>query len=291
MTSSTASTRNRARILLAFAVVYVIWGSTYLGIKYAIETIPPFLMGAVRFVVAGAILYALARWRGASKPTVRELRSSIITGVLMVTFGNGAVVWAEQTVPSGVAALIVSMVPIWMVLIDWLRPRGVRPRFPVFIGLALGIAGIVLLIGPSAIIGRGHVPTAGAVVLLLGGLSWAFGSIVTRRANRPKSALVTTALQMAAGGIAFLIMAVSFSEFRGFSFSAITTKSLIGLLYLIFFGALIAYTAYVYLLGTVSAAKAATYAYVNPVVAVILGWALAREPIGARTLIAAAVIL
>ena len=214
-----------------------------------------------------------------------------VTGVLMITFGNGAVVWSEQIVPSGVVALIVSMVPIWMVLIDWLRPGGVRPRLPVFAGLALGIAGIVFLIGPSAIMGRGHVPTAGAVVLLLGALSWAFGSIVTRRADRPRSALVTTAIQMAAGGVAFVIMALAFGEFRDFSFSGIVAKSWIGLLYLIFLGSLIGFTAYVYLLGKVSAAKAATYAYVNPIVAVFLGWAIAREPIGARTVIAAVVIL
>ena len=286
-----AAERNRARILMAFAAVYLIWGSTYLGIKFAIETIPPFVMSGLRFLIAGGILYAFARWRGAPKPTASDVRTSAITGVLMVTFGNGAVVWSEQTVPSGIAALIVSLVPIWMVLIDWLRPRGVRPRLPVFVGLGLGIVGIVFLIGPSAIVGRGHVPAAGAFVLLLGGLSWAFGSIITRGGARPRSALLTTALQMSAGGVAFMVMAATLGELRDFSFSAIAAPSLVALLYLIFFGALVAYTAYVYLLGNVSAAKASTYAYVNPVVAVILGWAVAREPIGPRTVIAAAIIL
>jgi len=282
--------RNRTRVLLAFAAVYLIWGSTYLAIKYAVESIPPFLTGAARFLVSGAVLYAIATMRGSTRPRWGDIRTAIITGILMLAFGNGAVMWAETTVPSGVAALIVANVPLWMVLIDWLRPNGVRPRVPVFIGLALGVVGIVVLVGPGAFAGAGSVGAA-ALVLVFGSLSWAFGSIVTRRGQRPSSPLMTTALQMLAGGVAFVIMAVLTGEARGFSLAQVTTASLMGWAYLVTFGSLLGFTAYIYLLGAVSPAKAATYAYVNPVVAVILGWAIAHEPIGPRTVVAATIIL
>jgi drug/metabolite transporter (DMT)-like permease len=291
MTPAAIAKRNRTRILLAFGAVYFLWGSTFLAIKYSIATIPPFLMGATRFLVAGVVLYAVARLRGAPSPSASDWRTAAITGVLMIAGGNGAVMWSEQTVPSGTVALIVATVPLWMVLIDWLRPRGVRPRTPVFVGLALGLVGIVILIGPKAIVGQGHVDAIGAAIVVLGSLSWAAGSIITRRRERPSSALVSTALQMLAGGVAFSIMTVMFGEVREFSLSAVSLRSLLGWLYLIVFGSLIGFTAYVYLLGTVSAAKAATYAYVNPVIAVLLGWAFANEPVGARTVVAAAVIL
>lgn len=291
MTPAAVAKRNRTRILLAFGAVYFLWGSTFLAIKYSIATIPPFLMGGSRFLIAGAVLYAIARLRGAPRPTSSDWRTAAITGVLMIAGGNGAVVWSEQSVPSGIVALIVATVPVWMVMIDWLRPHGVRPRAPVFVGLALGIVGIVILVGPKAVVGQGHVDAFGASILVLGSLSWAAGSIITRRSERPSSALVTTALQMFAGGVAFAILSVIFGEWSEFALSAVSLRSLLGWLYLIVFGSLISFTAYVYLLGTVSAAKAATYAYVNPVIAVMLGWAFANEPVVARTLVAAAVIL
>jgi drug/metabolite transporter (DMT)-like permease len=291
MTPAAVAKRNRTRVLLAFGAVYFLWGSTFLAIKYSIDTIPPFLMGGSRFLIAGAVLYAVARLRGAPRPSASDWRTAAITGVLMIACGNGAVVWSEQSVPSGIVALIVATVPLWMVMIDWLRPRGVRPRPPVFVGLALGIVGIVILVGPKAVVGQGHVGAIGAGILVLGSLSWAAGSIITRRSERPSSALVTTALQMLAGGVALAIMSVGFGELSAFSLSGVSLRSLLGWLYLIVFGSLIGFTAYVYLLGTVSAAKASTYAYVNPVIAVLLGWAFANEPVGARTIVAAAVIL
>ena len=282
--------RNRSRVIVAFAAVYIIWGSTYLAIKYAVESIPPFMTGAARFFVSGLVLYAVATMRGSSRPTWGDVRTAIITGILMLAFGNGAVMWAEMTVPSGIAALIVAAVPLWRVLIDWLRPHGVRPRAPVFAGLALGVIGIAVLVGPSAFAGTGSFGTA-ALVLMCGSLSWAFGSIVTRRAKRPSSPLMTTALQMLAGSVAFVIMSLALGEPRGFSIANVKAVSWIGWSYLVTFGSLIGFTAYIYLLGAVSAAKAATYAYVNPVVAVVLGWAIAHEPIGARTVLAATIIL
>ena len=286
-----AEKKSRSRILLAFAAVYVVWGSTYLFIKYAIETIPPFVMGAARFIIAGLLLYALARWRGGKKATTEDWKLAAITGVLMLGMGNGAVVWSETRVPSGIVALIVSSVPIWVVLLDWLRPRGSRPRPAVFFGLALGVAGMIILIGPRAIIGQGHVDGLGAGVLLIGSMSWAVGTLITRHTKRSGSPQVISALQMMAASAAMLAISIITGELRDFTPSAVSAKSVLSFIYLITFGSIIGYTAYVYLLSAVSATKAATYAYVNPVIAVLLGWAFANEPIAMRTGIAAAVIL
>ena len=288
MTPAAVAKRNKTRVLIAFAAVYVLWGSTYLAIKYAVASLPPFVTGATRFFVAGLALYAFARWRGQPAPNRTEWRNAAMTGVLMLAFGNGAVIWSEQTVPSGIVAIIVATVPLWMVLMDWLRPRGVRPRRMMFVGLALGLIGIAVLMGAGA---RGHVPPAGALVLLVGSISWAIGSILTRHTERPRSAFVYSALQMLAAAAAFTLMALASGELRGFSLDRVAMSGVIGWVYLVIFGSLIGYTAYIYLLANVSAAKAATYAYVNPVIAVLLGWAFAHEPVGARTLVAAAIIL
>lgn len=282
---------HRTRILIAFAAVYVIWGSTYLFIKYAIEAIPPFMMGATRFLLAGVMLYAFALWRGAPHANRHDVRSAAATGMLMLGVGNAAVMWSELTVPSGVVALIVSTVPIWVVLIDWLRPRGVRPRLPVFLGLALGVAGMVILIGPRALQGRGHVNEIGALVLLVGSVSWALGTILSKGSKRSGSPLVYSAVQMMAAAAAMLVASVMTGEPARFSFAALTWRAALSWVYLVLAGSIIGYTAYIYLLGKVSATKAATYAYVNPVIAVLLGWAFANEPVGVRTLVAAAVIL
>ena len=291
MTPAAVAQRNRTRILLAFAAVYVLWGSTYLFIKYAIETIPPFMLGASRFVVSGGILYALARWRGAPKPTPVELRLAAITGVLMLGLGNGGVMLAEKTVPSGAVALIVSSVPIWVVLIDWLRPKGVRPRKTMFAGLALGVVGMIILIGPRAIVGEGNIDEIGTLILLVGSVSWSIGTLMTRWSTRPGSPLVFAALQMLAASAAMAIMSLVTGDWREFSWSGMSGLSTFSFWYLVIAGSIIGYTAYVYLLGVVSAAKASTYAYVNPIIAVVLGWLFANEPLGARTILAAAVIL
>lgn len=283
--------KNRTRIILAFAAVYVIWGSTYLFIKYAIESVPPFMMGAARFTVAGVLLYALARWRGARAPDRYDWRSAAITGILMLGVGNGAVMWAELTVPTGIVALIVSSTPIWIVVFDWLRPRGVRPRLPVIVGLALGLAGMIILIGPRAIVGDGHVDEIGVLILLMGSLGWALGTMLSKGSKRSSAPLAYAALQMMAAGIAMLITSVAIGEPGRFDAGAVSARAFLSWIYLMIFGSIIGYTAYIYLLGQVSAAKAATYAYVNPIIAVLLGWAFLREPVGARTLLAAAVII
>lgn len=290
---STSSSAHRSHVIAAFAALYTIWGSTYLAIHYAVQSIPPFLMGGTRFVISGAILYLLARRRGAAVPTRPQWRAATITGILLLVGGNGAVIWSEQHVASGLVALIVAVVPLWMVTLDWLRPGGTRPGPAVFLGLALGLIGLVLLIGPDAIApsGAAHIDVRAALVPVVGSLLWALGSIFSRYAPRPSSAQMTTGMQMLTGGVAFLFVSMLAREPRHFSFAAVTAPSWLGYVYLVTFGSLVGFTAYIYLLGATTPAKAATYAYVNPIVAVILGWAVAGEPFTPRMLLAAAIIL
>jgi drug/metabolite transporter (DMT)-like permease len=290
--SAEAAVRRR-NVIAAFAAVYIIWGSTYLAIRYAVTTIPPFLMGAGRFVLAGAILYLWARLRGGEKPLRTHWRSALITGVLLLVGGNGAVIWAEQHVASGLVALIVAIVPLWMVVFDWLRPGGTRPIPAVFIGLALGLVGLALLIGPDVVAAQGAsgLDLRAAIVPVFGSMLWAIGSIFSRYAPRHPSSQMATAMQMLAGGAAFFVVSAIAGEPRHFSASAVTLPSLAGFLYLVTFGSLIGYTAYIYLLGATTPEKTSTYAYVNPVVAMILGSTVAGEPFTARMLVAAAIIL
>jgi drug/metabolite transporter (DMT)-like permease len=283
---------SRARLLAAFAAVYTVWGSTYLFIRFAVETLPPFLMAGARFAVAGVILYLWARMRGTPAPTRAEWRGAAIAGLFLLLGGNGAVVWAEQRVPSGITALLVATVPVWMVLLDWLRPGGSRPRAGVFVGLALGLAGLALLVGRGGLgnVGEGADLT-GAAVLVVGSILWAIGSLYVRHHPPPSAAVVTNAVQMLAGGAALLVVGTLVGEFGRLDIGAASTRSLLSLLYLVVAGSLIGFTAYTYLLQVSTPAKVSTYAYVNPVVAVFLGWAFAGEEITARTLISAAVIL
>ncbi|MDB4905509.1 MAG: protein of unknown function transrane [Gemmatimonadetes bacterium] len=279
-------------MIAAFAAVYVIWGSTYLFIKYAIETMPPWLMAGTRFALAGALLYGWVRIRGTPAPTRGAWRTAMITGPLLLLGGNGAVVWAEQRVASGITSLLVAMVPLWMVLVDWLRPGGVRPRLLTGVGIAIGLGGLLILVGPAALAGHGGgIDLGGAGVLVVGSLSWAIGSIVARQSERPSSPLLATAIQMLCGGAALVIAGLVSGEAAQVNLAAISLRSLLSYAYLVVFGSLVGYTAYVYLLGATTAARVSTYAYVNPVVAVLLGWLFAHEPITARTLVAAAVIL
>jgi drug/metabolite transporter (DMT)-like permease len=282
---------SRARLLVAFAAVYVVWGSTYLFIRFAVETLPPFAMAGARFAVAGVILYVWARLRGIPAPTRGEARSAAIAGLFLLLGGNGAVVWAEQRVPSGVTALLVATVPVWMVLLDWLRPGGVRPRVAVFAGLALGLVGLAMLVGRPAMGGGEGADLVGAAVLVVGSILWATGSLYVGRNPRPRSGLIANAVQMLAGGAALLAVGTIAGELGRLDLAAASTRSLLSLLYLIVAGSLIGFTAYTYLLQVSTPAKVSTYAYVNPVVAVFLGWAFAGEDLTARTLLAAAVIL
>jgi len=283
----------RTRLLAAFAAVYVIWGSTYLAIRFAVETLPPLLMAGARFTIAGLLLLLWSRLvQHAERPSRTDWRTGLMCGALLLLGGNGAVVWAETRVPSGIAALLVAVVPLWMVLLDWLRPGGRRPAAPVFVGLALGLVGLGLLVGPDALHGGdGAVSTAGALVLMAGSLSWAVGSLLTKQAPRPTTSINGSGTQMFAGGLCLLAAGTLVGELTRLDLGHVTPRSLLGFLYLVTFGSLVGFTAYFYLLSHTTAARASTYAYVNPVVAVLLGWAFAHEPITMRTMLAAAVIL
>jgi drug/metabolite transporter (DMT)-like permease len=282
---------SRSRLITAFAAVYIVWGSTYLAIRYGVATIPPFLLGWSRFLVSGAMLFAWARLRREPAPTAAQWRDATITGVLMLCGGNGAVAWAEQRIPSGIAALLVAVVPLWMVLIDWLRPHGVRPRASAMVGIIVGLGGLFLLVGPNVVSGGGGADLSGSLVLVAGSLSWAAGSIYSRHGAHPRSAVMATGMQMIGGSVGLMLVSFASGEVQHLHLSSVSAPSAIGWAYLVTFGSLVGFTAYIYLLRVTTPAKAATYAYVNPLVAVFLGWAVAGEPVTARTLVAAAVIL
>jgi drug/metabolite transporter (DMT)-like permease len=282
---------SRGKVIAAFAAVYIIWGSTYLAIFYAIETLPPMLMAAVRFLIAGALLYAWSMARSQRAPTLRDWKAAFIVGGLLLLGGNGAVVWAEQTVPSGIAALLVAGTPCWMVLLDWLWKGAPRPGGRTVIGLLLGFGGIALLVGPSAFTAGEGIDPAGALVLLGGSLAWATGSIYSKHAPRPHGALLSTGMQMLMGGLLLLLVGTVTGEWSRVDLEGVSLRSLLALGYLIVFGAIVGYSAYVWLLRVATSARVSTYAYVNPVVAVLLGWALAGETFTVRMAVAAAVIV
>lgn len=280
-------------IPLAFAAIYLIWGSTYLAIRFAIETLPPFLMAGARFLVAGALLYLWARLRGEERPTAANWRATAILGGLLLLGGNGLVSWAELRVASGPAALLVSTIPLFVVLLEWLGPRPIRvgpPSRLVGVGVLAGFAGIVLLIGPGDLLGE-RIDLVGAGALVFAALSWSVGSTISRRLPQPASPILGTAMQMLAGGALLLGVGAGLGEISRLDPATVSAESLFALGYLIVFGSLAAFTAYVYLLQSVAITKVATYAYVNPVVALILGWALAGEELSPRMLLASAVIL
>lgn len=287
---SAGASGSRARLVTAFGALYVIWGSTYLAIRHAIETIPPFLMAGTRMLLAGLALYLWARWRGAAGPTRREWRAATIAGGLLLLGGNGAVVWAQQRVPSGITALLVASMPFWMVVLDALRPGGTRPRGRTVAGLLLGLGGIVLLVGPR-LSGAGHIDLLGAGVLMFGSASWAAGALYSREAPLPGARLLSTGMQMLTGGALLMLLALAAGEVGRFDSAAVSTDSAVAYAYLVVFGSLVGFTAFVWLLAHVSADRVATYAYVNPIVAVFLGWAVDGEPITPRIAFAAVVIV
>jgi len=280
----------RLRLIIAFACVYIIWGSTYLAIRIAIETIPPFLMAGVRFLIAGAVLSLWARWRGAAWPDRGQWRTAAIVGALLLIGGNGLVVWAELTVPSSLAALIVAAVPIVTVTLDWARPGGVRPGRATILGLLTGFVGVAILINPFAV-DASRVDPSGALALIGATVSWAAGSIYSRGARSVESPLMGAGANMLMGGAGLAITGALLGEVGQTDLAAITSRSALAMLYLVVAGAIVGFTAFFYVLRHTSPARSTTYAYVNPIVAILLGWAILNEPITTRVLFAAAVII
>lgn len=276
-------------VLTAFAAVYIIWGSTYLGIRYAVESIPSLLMAGSRNLAAGLLMYAFVRPRCPRGPTLAEWRDGFIIGGLLLGVGNGGVSWAEQFVPSSTTALIVAVTPAWIVIFDWLRPKGTRPTWLVALGLAIGFAGVaVLTYGYKK--GDGAANGWAIAVLMMASLAWSFGTIFSRGAQKPPNPLLSVAMQMTTGGIVLLVAAVVGGEPAKFDWANVTPVSIGAWLYLLGFGSLIGFTAYVWLLHVSTPARVATYGYVNPLIAVLLGCTLGREPFSPDLLVASVLI-
>lgn len=279
-------------ILLAFASVYILWGSTYLAIRYTLETLPPFMMAGMRFLLAGGLLYGFARLWGHPRPAPHFWRSTAIIGGFLLLGGNGFVVWSELRIPSGMTALLVGFTPLWIVLFEWLVFRAGRPPAGVLIGISTGFAGLMMLVGPTPQAhGSRGLDLLGAASVVLACFCWAIGSLYARRAKLPGSALLTNAMEMLCGGALLLAVGLLSGEGAHFSVHAVTLRSVAAFFYLVVFGSLLGFSSYIYVLHHTTPALATTYAYVNPVVAMFLGWALAGEPLTARTLISAAVIV
>jgi drug/metabolite transporter (DMT)-like permease len=281
---------SRLKLVLAFGAVYIIWGSTYLAIRYAIETLPPLLMAGTRFILAGTMLYAWARLKGGGSTEGGRInwRAALIIGGLLLLGGNGAVVLAERSVPSGIAALLIATEPLMIVLLDWARPGGARPGGRVSLGMTGGLAGMIVLIGPT---GGSEMSFAGAALLIAATFSWAAGSLYASRTKVAASPLLAAAMQMLAGGVLLLLAGLAIGEASSLDISQMSLRSIGAFFYLVIFGSLIGFTSYSWLLRVTPPSLASTYAYVNPVVAVLLGWAVAGEPLTLRTLVAATIII
>ncbi|HKT31194.1 MAG TPA: EamA family transporter [Gammaproteobacteria bacterium] len=291
MTLPESASAARSRILLGFAAVYLLWGSTYLAIRFAVATLPPLLMAGTRHLIAGLILYFLMRRLGSvPRPQPVHWRSALLLGGLFLLGGNGLVSWAEQSVPSGITALIVAVVPLWMVLLNAANER-LRPRLTVLIGLALGVVGIGLLVLPSFTGAPGHGSAVGICVLLAATFSWAVGSLYAHQAPLPSSVLLGTAMEMLTGGVLCWIAGLSIGEGASLHLGVFTFRSLLSLAYLIVFGSLAGFSAYVWLLKVSTPARVSTYAFVNPVIAVLLGWLFAGEALSLRIMLAGTVIV
>ena len=285
---------DRGRVWLNMAILYVVWGSTYLAIAVAVDTIPPFLMAALRFALAGTVLLAwtVVRSRGTlAMPTARQWRDTAIVGALLLGGGMGMVAYGEQTIPSGVTALLIAMMPVWVAIFGRLFLGQHLPRIAI-VGILIGFAGVAILAGPTAVGSAGALDPAGLAAIILSPIAWAIGSLyASHRAMLPREPLVATGTQMVTGGITLTIMAALTGEFGRFDPGAVSGTSIAAFFYLAIIGSLLAFTAYGWLLRVAPLPLIATYAYVNPVVAVILGALILREPIEPRTLLAGAVII
>ena len=271
------------------AATWFIWGSTYLGVVIAVRDLPPFLTSGLRNVMAGTLIYGFLRLRGAERPTGPQWRTALVVGVCLLALGNGAVTWAAQREPSGVIALVVSLVPLWLMVFGWMGARGVRPAGIEVAGIALGLAGIALLVVPHE--GGGNVSAVGLVVLLLSTLAWAGGSVYARTLAPLPVPLLGTGMEMLAGGGTMLLVSGLSGEWGRVTAASFTTSAVLALAGLVLFGSVLGFSAYKWLLANVRPALAGTYAFVNPVVAMLLGWTFAGEALTARLVLAMALIV
>jgi len=284
---------SRLLVVLAFAAVYIVWGSTYLGIRLAIETLPGFLMAGTRFTLAGVILLTWSRLKGERfLSSLSEWRKALIVGALLLLAGNGGVTWAEKYVATSLAALLVSTEPLWVVILNWIVTRK-RPNSKVLLGVLIGLAGVTMLVSDG--LSRGSINSwlsmVGAGVVILAGFGWAAGSVFSNRQPIGSSTSMASGMQMFSGGALLLLLALVTGDAGRLNLANASWTSIGAFFYLLVFGSLVGFTAYSWLLNNVTPAMATTYAYVNPVVAVFLGWLIANEPLTSRMLLAAVVII
>jgi len=282
---------SRPALVVAFATIYIIWGSTYLGIRVAVETIPPFLMACTRFLLAGLILFAFLRLRGAPRPTAEQWRMNTIIGMFLLVGGNGLVVWASRLVPSGIIALLAGIGPLFIVLTEWAWPGGTRPTGSTFAALLLGFIGVAWLAAPWENVAHGGLNPAGVLAVIGACIFWSLGSICSRHARHGADTFMSAALQMLGGGAALVLVALWHGDFQALQISAISSRSWWAFAYLITAGSLIGFSTFVWLMKHAAPARVATYAYVNPIVAVFLGWLLLDEVVTLRTLVASVIIV
>jgi len=282
---------HRWKTLLAFAIIYFVWGSTFLAIRVGVREVPPFLLAGMRFFAAGAVLYAWMRARGTASPTRREWAASALLAVLIFVLDYGLLFWAEQRVPSGIAAVMMATIPLFMALAEivFLRTQKLTPRLG--IALLVGIGGVGVLVGRSANLGAGAINASGAIALVVAAISWSLAAVLTRKLPSPASRVMSSGAQMLAGGLLLTVTAAVLGEFRGFHPRAVSSGAWLALAYLIVAGSIVGFTAYVWLIHHEPPTKVGTYAYVNPVVAVVIGYALGGEALGARTVLGTFLVL
>jgi drug/metabolite transporter (DMT)-like permease len=279
------------KLLLAFAIIYFVWGSTYLAIRVGVREVPPFLLAGLRFVAAGALLYGWMRLKGTPSPSQREWAGICLQGTLIFLIDYGCVFWAEQRVPSGIAAVVLATIAIFIALLEITILRTLQLTVRLGLALLAGLCGVAVLMNRSLSLGEAPIDRAGTLALLVGALSWSVATILTRRLTLPASKPMSAASQMLAGGIQLLVLAALAGEFAGFRFQAVSRTAWFALLYLIVAGSIVAFTAYIWLLHYESPTKVGTYAYVNPVVAVVIGYFAGGESVGLRTVFGSVLVL
>lgn len=281
----------RWKILLSFAVIYLVWGSTFLAIRVAVHETPPFLIAAMRFFAAGLILFAWTRIRGERMPSARQWASASLLGLLIFVFDYGLLFWAEQRVPSGLAAVMLATIPAFMAIAEILILRTQRPTFRLGVALLIGLGGVAVLVSPSLNVGGEPVETAGAVALIVAAIGWSIASALTRKLPLPESKMVSAGAQMLTGGVMLAFASAALGEFHRFHPSQVSRGAWLALAYLVVAGSIVGFTAYLWLLHHESPTKVGTYAYVNPAVAVVIGYFFAGEPLGPRTLLGTLLVL
>ena len=279
------------KVLLAFAIIYFVWGSTFLAIRVGVREVPPFLLAGLRFLVAGIVLYLWMRARGTPSPTTREWGAASMLALLIFVFDYGLLFWAERRVPSGVAAVMMATIPAFMALAEIVFLRTQRLTFRLGIALLIGIAGVAVLVGHTTSLGEAPVDVTGACALIVASISWSVAAVLSRKMRLPTAKAMSSGAQMLAGGVLLTLTAALLGEFRGFHAQAVSSAAWLALAYLIVAGSIVGFTAYVWLIHHESPTRVGTYAYVNPVVAILVGYFLGGEAIGLRTIVGTALVL